>query len=607
MDNSLHDLSLSVLKNSDIVEVISSRIKVIKAGRNYKAVCPFHDDKNPSLMISKEKQIFKCFVCGASGNAISFIQKYDKISFFEAVREVAKISGYNDERLTNLNQPKVSVNNEYSDIYNCLNEIANFYEISLYQSEVGKKGLEYLKNRGLNDDVIHYFRIGYSLDDGENIINYLKAKNFSIKTIERTGIGRINNQTLTIRDNNAGRIIFPLISKNDQVLGFSARRIVNDDTAKYINTESTLVFNKGNLLYNLNKAKNEAKQVNYVYLVEGFMDVIALYRINIKSAVALMGTALTKDQIKELRLLNVEVRICLDLDNAGQMNTLSVINKLEEAGIDFKVVNNKVDFNEKDSDEILTKYGEEKLKSFLFNLIDSGEWILNYYTKTLNLANTSDKKILVQKVMPYIAKLKSKFDVEAYINKLSFQTGFSKSLLMEYLTKFKEKNLNSDDELFIKEVTSPSKKISKIDLAQFKILKYMLEDKVAIDIVNSSNLYFPTEKYRELAGLLIDYVTSLSLEQNTINADEIINYIQSNENLENKDKLSNSVSEIVLNEEIKIPPFTKSELEESINSLNTIRQTKRYKQTIREIEHSSNDPIKNAKSIQSLLEKMKQK
>lgn len=607
MDNSLHDLSLSVLKNSDIVEVISSRIKVIKAGRNYKAVCPFHDDKNPSLMISKEKQIFKCFVCGASGNAISFIQKYDKISFFEAVKEVAKISGYNDERLTNLNQPKVSVNNEYSDIYNCLNEIANFYEISLYQSEVGKKGLEYLKNRGLNDDVIHYFRIGYSLDDGENIINYLKAKNFSIKTIERTGIGRINNQTLSIRDNNAGRIIFPLISKNDQVLGFSARRIVNDDTAKYINTESTLVFNKGNLLYNLNKAKNEAKQVNYVYLVEGFMDVIALYRINVKSAVALMGTALTKDQIKELRLLNVEVRICLDLDNAGQMNTLSVINKLEEAGIDFKVVNNKVDFNEKDSDEILTKYGEEKLKNFLFNLIDSGEWILNYYTKTLNLANTNDKKILVQKVMPYIAKLKSKFDVEAYINKLSFQTGFSKSLLMEYLTKFKEKNLNSDDELFIKEVTSPSKKISKIDLAQFKILKYMLEDKVAIDIVNSSNLYFPTEKYRELAGLLIDYVTSLSLEQNTINADEIINYIQSNENLENKDKLSNSVSEIVLNEEIKIPPFTKSELEESINNLNTIRQTKRYKQTIREIEHSSNDPIKNAKSIQSLLEKMKQK
>lgn len=607
MDNSLHDLSLSVLKNSDIVEVISSRIKVIKAGRNYKAVCPFHDDKNPSLMISKEKQIFKCFVCGASGNAISFIQKYDKISFFEAVKEVAKISGYNDERLTNLNQPKVSANNEYSDIYNCLNEIANFYEISLYQSEVGKKGLEYLKNRGLNDDVIHYFRIGYSLDDGENIINYLKAKNFSIKTIERTGIGRINNQTLSIRDNNAGRIIFPLISKNDQVLGFSARRIVNDDTAKYINTESTLVFNKGNLLYNLNKAKNEAKQVNYVYLVEGFMDVIALYRINVKSAVALMGTALTKDQIKELRLLNVEVRICLDLDNAGQMNTLSVINKLEEAGIDFKVVNNKVDFNEKDSDEILTKYGEEKLKSFLFNLIDSGEWILNYYTKTLNLANTNDKKILVQKVMPYIAKLKSKFDVEAYINKLSFQTGFSKSLLMEYLTKFKEKNLNSDDELFIKEVTSPSKKISKIDLAQFKILKYMLEDKVAIDIVNSSNLYFPTEKYRELAGLLIDYVTSLSLEQNTINADEIINYIQSNENLENKDKLSTSVSEIVLNEEIKIPPFTKSELEESINNLNTIRQTRRYKQSIREIEHSSNDPIKNAKSIQSLLEKMKQK
>lgn len=604
IDNSLKDLAIAVLKNSDIVEVISSRIKVVKSGRNYKAICPFHDDKNPSLMISQEKQIFKCFVCGESGNAISFIQKFDKISFFDALKEVAKISGYNDSRFESLLVKKQNVNPELEELYKCLTEISHFYEISLYQSSFGKKGLDYLKNRGISDDVIQNFHIGYSLDDGQNIIKYLTDKKFSIKTIERTGIGRINTSTMSIRDNNSGRIIFPIISKDDQVLGFSARRIFDNDTAKYINTESTEAFNKGNILYNLNKAKNEAKSSKYIYLVEGFMDVIALYRVNIKSSVALMGTALTKDQIKELRQLNVEVRICLDLDNAGQMNTINVIEKFEKEGINFKLVNNNVDFKEKDSDEILTVYGPEKLKKFAFDLIDSGEWLMNYYSKTLNLSNNNDKKKLVKLIIPYIAKLNSKFDIETYINKLSFKTGYSKPLLLEYLDKFKKSKL-TDDDLFLQEIVRNDKKLTKLELAQFKILKYMLEDKEAVELVSNSNLYFPTEMYRNIANLLIDYVNTLNDDCKKISVDEVFVFIQENNNVADKNTISNGISDIVLNDKIKIPPFTKEELVDSIKNLNVIRQNRRYLQTIKDIQNSNNDPIKNAKSVQTLLEKMK--
>lgn len=604
-DFNLIELANDVLKNCDIVEVISSRIKVIQSGRNYKAICPFHDDKNPSLMISKEKQIFKCFVCGKSGNAITFIQNYDKIPFFDAMKEVARISGYSDERLEKKIQKKSSISPEMESVYDCLTAINAFYETALYQSEFGKKGLQYLRDRGLDDKTIKHFHIGYSLDDGINIIRYLQDKSFSIKTIERTGIGHINSSNMTIKDNNSGRVIFPIMSKDGQVLGFSARKIVSDpDISKYINTESTLAFNKGNILYNLNYAKDECRTCGYVYILEGFMDVIACYRAGINSAVALMGTALTKDHIKELRLLNTEIRICLDLDNAGQNNTLLLCQKLIENGLNFKVVNQNVDFHEKDSDEIFSSYGQDGLKKYLENLLDYGEWLLNYYAKTLNLTNNNDKKKLVNQIMPHISNMKSKFDVESLINKLSFYTGYSKSLLMEYLDKYKKNvALNNDDKWFDSVVNS-DKKLTKLELAQFKIIKYMLSSKEAIEVANTDNLYLPSNKYRNIANILYDFILSLPSDKNKIDYDDVINFVAVNNNYDNKDRIINDISEVVLDSRIKLPPFTKEEMNESIKDLNSIRQAKREEETLNSIDKTL-DPIKRAEIAKSVLQKRK--
>ena len=605
--NILMDIANSVLAHCDIVEVISTRIKVIQSGRNYKAVCPFHDDTDPSLMISKEKQIFKCFVCGTSGNAISFIQKYDKVNFIDALKEVSKICGYDDPRMNQLeNKPVRKIENELLAIYHCLTDINTFYQAGLFQSEDGKTGMAYLKDRGLSDEVIKYFQIGWSMSDGNNIINFLKSKNYSIKTIERTGIGHINTQTMSIRDNNAGRVIFPLIDKDGQTVGFSARRINKDDNvAKYINTESTQAFNKGNMLYNLNNARNVARNEGYIYLLEGFMDVIALYRIGIRSAVALMGTALTKDQVKELKYLNVEVRVCLDLDRAGQNNTESVINKFEEAGIKYRIVNNLVSFKEKDCDEILTNLGIDSLKRFVTNLVDHGEWLINHYSRTLNLTNSADKKKLIKIIIPYVAQSRSKFDIEDYMTKLSVLTNYSKPLLYEYLDKFRKADDTTKDEVIFTDVATKKIDLSNIDLAQFKIVRYMLESKEAIDIFTKNGIYLPTMKYRTIANLLKEYILSIPEATSAIKVDDIINFLSISDDIDNKDQIISDVTDIAFNKQVKIPPYTEEELVVTANNLSDLRQEKREEQNLREATNASLSDDEKAKILKSYIDKKK--
>lgn len=602
-NNQLSELAKDVLNNCDIVEVISSRIKVIKTGRGYKALCPFHDDKNPSLMISQDKQIFKCFVCGKSGNAISFIQSYDKISYREAIKEVAKICGYSDKRLDdNFLLSSRKINSELLDVYKCLTLIDQFYEVTLFQSELGKKGLKYLEDRGLNKEVINKFHIGYSSDDGENVIKFLQSKDISIKTIEKAGIGRINSETMKIRDNNAGRVIFPILSKDNQVLGFSARRITNDENvSKYVNTENTIAFNKGNILYNLNNAKEESKTSKHIYIMEGFMDVIALYRIGEGSAVALMGTALTKDHIREIKNLKCEIRLCLDLDSAGQKNTLSIISKLEEEGLECRVVNNIVNFKEKDSDEILHNLGPDKLKSFINNLIDSGEWLINYYSKELNLNSNQDKKKLIQILTPYMLKLKSQFDVELYINKLSSITGLSiKTLNNYYLATKKQKN---GEKVNFDNIDLEPKKVerTKLDNCQRKILKYMTLYKEAIEIAKEIEIYMPEQKYRSVVKVLYEYINNIDIG-NEIKADELNNFIELNNNIEKKDAIIQCINEILLDETINVPAYTKEEFLHYCKSLDEETKKAQTKQKLSEARKSNIGTEKRSRVIQTIVE-----
>lgn len=583
-----------VLKNCDIVEVISSRIKVEKHGRSYKAICPFHDDSNPSLSISKEKQIFKCFSCNESGNAITFIQKFDKVSFFEAMKRCAEICGFKDERLEK-KEIKKKLDPYIETLYNCLNDITAFYKTSLYSSESGKKALEYLYNRGLNDDIIRQFDIGYSQENSQNTINFLKAKGYSIKTIERTGIGTINSKTMTIKDNNASRVIFPLKDYSGQVVGFSARKIVADDNLpKYVNTPTTDIFDKGKILYNFDKAKIDAKRNQCLYLLEGFMDVIALARVKINNAVALMGTALTKDHALEFKKLNVKVILCLDLDDPGQNNTLRCLKILDENQIDYSLVNNDVTFSEKDCDEILKNHGSDFLNNYLKDTIDKGTWLINYFSKKLDLTKLNDKKKLINIIINEAIKNSNLYDVDFYFTKLSKLTGFDKSVFYSHysqLVNAKNKNQSANKVKTEIPYVNVKEHDNKYLLLQRKIIYYMLENTDAIRLFKEKNVFLKNTDLRQIAKELCNFFDS-NLDLKKIDVNLFLNYIDLNDSIADKKEKKSIISDIAFNKKMLMAPYTKEEFLITCDSLALESAKLRQKQEFDEISKSLSDKDK---------------
>lgn len=574
MNGNLIDLANDILRNTDIVEVISHYIKVEKKGRNYSSLCPFHNDQSlGNFYISKEKGIFKCFSCGAGGNAINFVQRIENCTYREAIFKVADLIGYRDTRLLDYRQVE-KVDPETKAIQDCLNEISLFYENSLFMSESGKEALEYLHKRGLTDDIIRHFKIGFSQDKGENIIEFLKSKKFSIKTIAETGIIHLENTPY--RDLNAGRITFAITDRNNQVVGFSCRKFRENDksNAKYINTSSTKLFNKGNLLYNYYNALNEAKKVNYVYLLEGFMDVIACYRVGIKSAIGLMGTALSKDNLQSLRYMNCEIRLCLDLDEPGQMNMLKICDILSDANIKYRLVNNNVSFKEKDTDEILKNYGEEKLKEYLSNLLAKGEWLLNYYKKNLNLSTLDGKKKIVSNLLPFLSGLKEDLEIDFYINQLVNLTGYSYEAIYNALKKY-NKNLDKKDEQALRsfvdfEKSEAQSVLNRLQLAEKQVLRYMLENKEVVEKYDIKLGYFSTPIYREIANVLTDYIVHLRNEAD-YNVKNLMAYLSSEDyESKNKDKIISQITDIVL-DGYDIPPYSDAQFNDLVETINKER------------------------------------
>ena len=383
-----YDVLKEIKERADIVDIISYFLpSVQKKGRNYVCICPFHDDHKPSMQISKEHQTFRCFVDNIGGDVFTFVQKYEKCTFEEAVRKVAEIIGYDDPRLHKKAYVK-PVDTNLVPVYNCISEIQKFYKYCLMTDE-GVVAREYLEKRQISADQQTKFGLGYALQDGKMTIEYLKQKGFSFKNIEDTGIALL--QTSGMSDNNAGRLIFPIFDKSGQVVGFSARKMTSgDDAPKYVNSPETKIFTKGKILYNFNNAKQTVKHDGYIYLVEGFMDVFALDSIGVTSCVALMSTKLTAQHIDELRKLNVEVRVCLDGDKPGQEAMMKIISQLNEAHLHARYVSKANEL--RDPDEILKQDGPEALKAYVNSLVDPFDFIINYYETTSPLGSNEDKK-----------------------------------------------------------------------------------------------------------------------------------------------------------------------------------------------------------------------
>jgi DNA primase len=512
------NLADEILHRADIVEVISNYIPVTKKGRNYVAICPFHDDKNPSLHISKDKQIYKCFACGAGGNAISFVQNYEKISFGDALKKVADLIGFDDERLKQY-QHLNKIDHTLVPLYNCLEDLTKYYQYCLLTEE-GKEAKNYLDQRGLASDIEQTFRLGYALNNGEASIEFLQKRGHSIKTIEAIGImgGELNQPF----DRNRGRVMFPIADRDGKIVGFSGRILQKrKDVGKYVNSPETPVFKKSQILYNFDRAKTTARHDGYVYILEGFMDVFALYRAGINSAVALMGTALTKEHIAMLRSLNAELRICLDGDLAGQMGMLKIAKELSNSGLSYSFVDSSNE--QRDPDEILTQDGKEALLKYLDKRISHSVFAMQYYRLHGKAETTNDRRRLVVEMLPIIDTITNQEELMDGLLILKSLTNFPLESLKKSLDLYRKRS-NKTIPSF-REVHPERELIRHFSFAERDVIIYMLHDKRAATYYEANINYLYDDIYRSIANFLIDYYDN----HEAIDVAELINTIASND------------------------------------------------------------------------------
>ena len=573
-----------VLKHADIVKVVSAYLPVIRKGKDYLAKCPFHDDTNPSMHISPELQIFKCFVCGTSGNAIGFVRKYEKLSFREAVKKVAEICDYHDPRLEDIHEAKV-VDPRRAPLVKCLHDLTVYYQYALNSPE-GKAGLDYFNNRHLDANLRSKFLLGYAFKDGKATCRFLEEKGHSLKIIEDVGIASSNNGVYS--DRNAGRVIFPIMDANGEVVGYSARRLGNGPEAKYVNSPETYLFHKSNILYNYNNAKEKARIAGYIYVLEGFMDVYALYRIGVESCVATMGTALTAEHIRLLRSLNVEIRLCLDGDLPGQKATMEIANNLVNSGLSVRIVDNQN--STKDPDEILNEDGAVALNAYLNKLISRVDFILNYYKNTNPLQTTEQKTQLIQEFIPVLLAIRSQIELDSYINKLANITGFAPEAIRNILKTARKKPVNTDFRSMIREYHPERKVLRRLEFAERELLYQMLQNREAVAFYEQKIGGFYDETYRIIANYLIEYAK----EQKDFVPVDLISSLE-NSDLPEKDELINKISELYL--ERNHPDVCNEELLVNLQQVIDTEKEKIFESDTLEQSLEGKDPMEQARIV----------
>ena len=353
---------ISDIKNSvNIVEIIGEVVALTKAGRNYLGLCPFHGEKTPSFNVVEEKQFYHCFGCGKSGDVFKFIEEYRGVSFMDAVQIVADRAGFPLE-IKHSRKELSTHTHPHQALYDIHAEAARFYHAVLMTTKIGEEARSYLYERGLTDEVIKHFQIGLAPNENNYLYKSVSGK-FDEQVIMNSGLFNLADNNL-VYDAFQNRIMFPLANDKGQVIAFSGRiwqaSDIEQKVAKYKNSRSTPIFNKSYELYHLDKAKATIKKSHEIYLMEGFMDVIAAYRAGIENAVASMGTALTHEHVEHLRKFAKKIILTYDGDKAGQAATAKALNELYDLSVEIIRIPDNMD-----PDEFIQKNSADDLQNLL--------------------------------------------------------------------------------------------------------------------------------------------------------------------------------------------------------------------------------------------------
>jgi len=410
----------------DIVDLISEYIRVKQAGTNWRALCPFHNEKTPSFMISRDKQIWHCFGCGEGGDIFSFIQKIEGLEFAEALRLLAQKAGV---KLVAQDPRMSSQKNRLLDI----NKLAaNFWHKTLLESSQAQKARDYLKKRGVNDQIVSDFKIGYAVDSWDSLIKFLRSKNFSANEIFLAGLSVKKERGEDFYDRFRDRLIFPINDVHGNAVGFTGRTLKADDKqAKYINTPQTLIYNKSLVLYNLDKAKQEIKKQDLAIVVEGQMDAIASVQAGVENVIASSGTAFTLDQTKILKRYTNNIAIAFDTDLAGESAAKRGIDVVLGQEMNVKIITLPYG---KDPDECIKNNPDDWV-----NAVKEAKSIMQYYfdqvKDRLDLSKVENKKEAAKILLGVISKIGNRIEQTHWVQKLSEMIQVPEEILRERLPR----------------------------------------------------------------------------------------------------------------------------------------------------------------------------
>lgn len=499
-----------VIEATDIVALVSEYVKLEKAGKNYRGLCPFHNEKTPSFSVSPEKKIAKCMGCGKGGNPITFLKEIKNISFNEALAELAeKASIKIDVRVS----PKK--NNDFLKYYQITQLAQNFYSRNLLATKSGELAVDYLHKRGIDDETIKLFDIGLSPNKPDVLYQYLReAKCLELDMMD---LGLVNKSTNGYYDLFTKRIMFPIKDELGNIVGFSGRIYQTEDKnqPKYVNSPETIIFKKGHVLYNLNNAISDIRKKDRVILHEGFMDVMASVRVGNGEAVCSMGTALTADQARMLKKYCNKVIICYDGDKAGIKASIKAIDILGKAGLQVHLV---LLPDGMDPDEYIRKFGQESyLDYFESHQIDPLEYQYINALKDKNLRDFSQMEEVKLLVFDAISKTNSQTVIEVYLKRLSEDMSVSyASLVIDYnsyhnknhMLKNVEVGYDNQKNYDINNSQSFNEALRKLTAVKFSELRLMNYGKLgrskALEIDGKLKIFGLEKLHRELWLKLID-------------------------------------------------------------------------------------------------------
>ena len=560
----------------DIVDVISSYIRLQKVGRYYRALCPFHSEKNPSFYVSPERQIWKCFGCGKGGSIFDFVMEIEGVEFGDALRILAKRAGVELKKI----DPQLKT--KRNKLYKICELSALFFQRQL-ESKEGNKIKKYLEERGLNQDILNEWKIGYAPNSYNSLIKFLMQRGYQIKDISDAGLAI--EGTNTYYDRFRDRIIFPIFDINSQIIGFSGRENPynpNPNMGKYINTPNTLIYDKSKVLYGLDKAKLEIRKNDKCILVEGQMDVILSHKAGIKNALACSGTALTENHLKIIKRYTKNIYVGFDRDKAGEHAAFRSIDMCMQNGLNVKIISLPQGMDPADCIKKDPKIWKES--------IEKAEDIMDFYFNQafskFDPNTASGKRNISDFLLPVIKKIYNKIEQAHWLSYLAKKLKVEEKILQEEMKKIE----SSDITPLQNENESTENHKSPLELQEERILSIILYNLNSIkeEIKKYPVYIFNCPKIKHIFTELKKY-PNLTIEK----IKKKLPY-----------ELSSYVEQLLLQAEVEnlSYPDIKKELEFSINKLKKNYLEKKLEELKLQIKEAEENN-KNNKKLKNLLEK----